>query len=139
MKRTSTFWQLSAVCLLAYASSAGAQQTPASAASSAPPVMEKLEEGQPEATIKPKPGTEKKITEKREQGKVTEIKVQTGKSTYYMTPNVPAGNAVVGDAQSSAIRAPQWQVMEFDLGQKKKKQAEEEAEAAAPAPPPAAK
>jgi hypothetical protein len=147
MKRTPTFLQIVSLCLLAYAASAGAQPAsnaansaaaPASPPSAAPPKMEKLEEGEA-VTITPKPGTEKKITEKREQGKVTEVKVQSGKSSYTMKPNVPAGNAVVGDAQSSAIRAPQWEVMEFDLGQKRKKQAEEAAAAAAPAPPPVAK
>ncbi|HEX2530385.1 MAG TPA: DUF2782 domain-containing protein [Burkholderiaceae bacterium] len=82
----------------------------------APPQLEKLEEGEAPAVTIRKPDTEKKITEKREKGKVTEIKVKSGKSTYYLKPNEPAGSALPGDAQSNANRAPQWQVKEFELG-----------------------
>lgn len=96
-----------------------------------PPVMEKLEEGEPPAiTISP-PDTGKQITEKRQQGKVTEVKVKSGKSTYYLKPVDPAGSAVRGDGQSDEIRAAQWPVLEFDLGLKKKKAAEAAAAEAA--------
>ncbi|MDP3842374.1 MAG: DUF2782 domain-containing protein [Oxalobacteraceae bacterium] len=113
-----------------------------------PPVMEKLEEGEPPAiTISP-PDTGKQITEKRQQGKVTEVKVKSGKSTYYLKPVDPAGSAVRGDGQSDEIRAAQWPVLEFDLGLKKKAaeaaaaaEAAKNAETAEPAAkaPPAAK
>ena len=145
MKRTSTFWhplcqlmQLIAICLLAYASSAtsaGAQTNK----QTEPPKMERLDESQPGVTINPQSGAKTKITQKREQGRVTEVKVQSGNSTYYMKPNASAGNAMPGDAQSNAIRAPQWQIMEFDLGGKRNKPAEEEAEPSALPPPPLAK
>jgi hypothetical protein len=103
-----------------------------------PPKMEKLEEGEaPTITIR-KPETEKKITEKREKGKVTEVKVQTGKSTYYLKPNEAPGNAMQGDAQSNETRGAQWSVHEFDLGRKKKaarQAADVPAEPIPPAPP----
>ncbi|MEO8169573.1 MAG: DUF2782 domain-containing protein [Oxalobacteraceae bacterium] len=98
-----------------------------------PPVMEKLEEGEPPTiTISP-PDTEKQITEKRQQGKVTEVKVKSGKSTYYLKPADPAGSAMRGDGQSDEMRAAQWQVLEFDLGLKKKKKEAAAATAAAEA------
>jgi hypothetical protein len=96
-----------------------------------PPVLEKLEEGEPPAITIRKPDTEKQITEKRQQGKVTEVKVKSGKSTYYLKPADPAGRALRGDGQSDEIRAAQWPVLEFDMGVKKKKAAEEAAAAAA--------
>lgn len=100
--------------------------------------LEKMEQGEaPTITIR-KPDSEKKITEKRDKGKVTEIKVQTGKSTYYLKPNEGPGNAMPGDAQSNENRGAQWSVHEFDLGRKKKgaKQAADvPAEPIAPAPP----
>jgi len=131
MLRTSSLLKAFSLCLLAHAGLVLAQQTP----SSAPPKLERIEEGSDTPiTITPKSSTERKITEKREGGRVTEVKVKSGKSTYIMKPNVPAGNAQPGDGQASAIRAPQWQVMEFDLT--KRKQKEQQAKEAAKAPPP---
>ena len=106
-----------------------------------PAKLEKLEEGDVPAVIIRKPDTEKKITEKREQGKVTEVKVQTGKSTYYLKPNEPAGAALPGDAESNENRGAQWSVHEFDLGRKKKglKQAAEVPVEPIPPAPPSAK
>ncbi|MES2299827.1 MAG: hypothetical protein V4582_22500 [Pseudomonadota bacterium] len=118
--------------LLLQAALAGAQNTP----SSAPPKLERIEDGSDTPiTVTAKPGSDKKITEKREQGKVTEVKVKSGKSEYTMKPNTPAGNGQPGDVQSNATRAPQWQVMEFNLNKKKKEEASKEA-ASTPAPPP---
>ena len=95
------------------------------------------ESGTPATGTQPRRGTQ--IREKRDNsGQVTEVEVQSGKSRYTLRPNQPAGNAVPGDAQSSAFRAPQWQVMEFDLNGKKKAAADAEAAAAAAGttPPP---
>ena len=105
-----------------------------------PSKLEKLEDGEVPAVIIRKPDTEKKITEKREQGKVTEVKVQTGKSTYYLKPNDAAG-ALPGDAQSNENRGAQWSVHEFDLGRKKKgvKQAADIPAEPVPPVPPSAK
>lgn len=132
MLRKLTLSPLMALCLLAHAGAALAQSTP----SSAPPKLERIEEGSDTPiTVTPAKSANRKITEKKEGGRVTEVKVESGKSTYYMKPNVPAGNAQPGDAQSSAIRAPQWKVMEFDLGKKKPKVHDEEPADTTPAPP----
>ncbi|WP_317202642.1 DUF2782 domain-containing protein [Janthinobacterium sp.] len=131
--RTSPIRNLLALSLLALSAAVGAQ-TP----SSAPPKMERIDEsGDAPITVTAKPANQKKITEKREQGKVTEVKVTSGKSTYYVKPNTPAGSAQPGDLAGSANRGPQWKVMEFDLGRKKASAKELEAADPAPAPPPA--
>lgn len=136
MLRTSTVWKAAFLCLLAHASGAFAQQ----AASSAPPKLERIEEGSDTPiTVTAKPKAEKKLTEKKEQGKVTEVQVQSGKSHYIMKPNTPAGSSLPGDGTAAKVRAPQWQVLEFDIGKKKQKEKEEEAAASVPAPPPVAK
>ncbi len=138
MLRSSIAWNAALLCLLAHAGSALAQ-TP----SAAPPKLERIEEGSDTPiTVTAKPKADQKVTEKKEQGKVTEIEVQSGKSHYVMKPNTPAGSALPGDAMAAKVRAPQWQVMEFDIGNKKKqKEKDEEAAAAvaagsAPPPPP---
>ena len=126
------------LALLPCAGIAGAQtatppaQSPAQSTAQ-PPVTERIEQGsdEPATRIEPRRGTQ--IIEKRNNGQVTEIEVQSGKSRYTMRPHQPVGNAQAGDAQSSAFRAPQWQVMEFDLNAKKKAAAEAEAAAAAAA------
>jgi hypothetical protein len=97
------------IAALAIPLSAAAQQT----IDASPPKLEKLEEGEAPAINIRKPDNERKITEKRDQGKVTEVKVQSGNSTYYLKPNESAGSAQPGDGESSSNRAPQWQVMEF--------------------------
>lgn len=125
------------IALLACAVTAGAQtgapaQQPARPQTQ-PPVTEPIEAGsdEPATRIEPRRGTQ--IREHRNNGQVTEIEVQSGRSHYIMRPNQAAGNAQAGDAQSSAFRAPQWQVMEFDLNAKKKAAADAEAAAAAAA------
>lgn len=139
MPRTSPCLKLLSLCLLAHASIALAQQQ--QPPSDKPPALEKIEPGSdvPATTIPPRGRTQ--IKEKKQGGQVTEVEVRSGKSHYYMKPNVPAGNAQPGDAESGAVRAPQWQVLEFDLNRKKKAAAEAAAAgAAAPAdvpPPPA--
>jgi hypothetical protein len=141
MLRTSSRLKLLSLCLIAHAGLAAAQsqqQAPAQQQRPAqtPPQLERIEPGSdvPATTIPPKERT--RITEKRDNsGKLTEVEVQSGKSRYIMKPNVAPGNAQPGDAQSSAIRAPQWQVMEFDFGNPKKQAAD--AATAAPSPAPA--
>jgi hypothetical protein len=139
MMRTSLFRPLLVLSLSALTAAAGAQTPPPST----PPKLERLEEV-PDApiTVTPKSESEKSVTEKREQGRVTEIKVKSGKSTYYLKPNNPTGTVMPGDAMSgTATRGAQWRVTEFDIGGKKKKTKEEEAADNAPPPPapPAAK
>ena len=115
------------IALLAGAGAALAQ-TPATGQ----PPVERIEPGSdvPATRIEPKRGTQ--IREKRNNsGQVTEVEVQSGGSHYVMKSGQPVGNAQPGDAQSSGIRAPQWQVMEFDLNGKRKAAAAAEAAAAA--------
>ncbi len=139
MLRISSIWKILSLCLLAHASLATAQQgTP----NTAPPKLERLEEGSEPAVKTPPAKRGPKITEKKEGGRVTEARVTAGGSTYTMKPNTPAGNAQPGDATANSIRAPQWNVLEFDLNKKKKAGAEEApaaADAPAPPPPPAAR
>lgn len=135
MLRTSPLWKMLSFCLLAHASLALAQQATPSAA---PPKLERIEEGSdtPITVTPPKSKGGSKITEKKEGGRVTEVQVKSGPSTYTMKPNRPAGNAQPGDATASTLRAPQWQVLEFDLSKKKKTDKEDVPDAAAPVPPP---
>ena len=140
MLRTTLPLTALSLCLFAHAGLALAQQKP----SEAPPKLDIIEQGSdtPITVTPPKAGGAK-ITEKKEGGRVTEVKVKSGKSNYTMKPNIPAGNAQPGDAQSGAVRAPQWTVLEFDLNKKKKTERDNVPEPApAPAPPapaPAAK
>jgi hypothetical protein len=140
MSRTSTCLQTLTLCLLAHASMAGAQQQPAQPQPiEKPPKLERIEPGsdQPATTIPPRPRTE--ITNKRAHGQIVEVDVVSGGSHYTMYPNVPAGNAQPGDAESSAIRAPQWTILQFDGNAKRKAEsAAEGAAAPAVAPPPPA-
>jgi hypothetical protein len=142
MLRTSPLWKIMSLCLIAHAGTVFAQTKPADAPTKpgeAPPKLEIIETPtapRPSVNVTPKSakgGT--KITEKKDGGRVTEVKVQAGPSTYTMKPNTPAGNAQVGDAQGgTTIRPPQWTVLEFGKG--KKKPAEEAAAQTADAPPP---
>lgn len=154
MLRTTPRFALLTLCLFAHAGIAGAQQTQQTQQQQTqqqrpqqqqgqqqrslqePPQLERIEPGSdvPATTVEPRPRT--RITEHRNNsGQVTEVEVQSGPSRYIMKPNVAAGNAQPGDAQSSGIRAPQWQVMEFDFGNPKKQEAAEEAVGPAPARP----
>lgn len=85
-----------------------------------PPKLEKLEEG-PETDVKLiKPeGTKLKTVERKENGKVTEVQVRSGKSTY----TVKSNNAPKGTPEGDANRAAQWKVMEFG-GKKETKEVE---------------
>lgn len=128
-------WPIAGLCVAVFATPllASAQQA---AKDAPPPKMEKLEESEAPAVMIRKPSSEQKATEKREKGKVTQVKVQSGKSTYYLKPNDQPGSALPGDTESSTMRAPQWQVMEFDFT--RRKDVKEADTGAALAPPPAA-
>jgi hypothetical protein len=149
MSRTSTCLSTLTLCLLAHASVAGAQQQAQQQQqqpqppSDKPPPLERIEPGSdvPATTIPPRPRTQ--IKETRQNGQVTEVQVTSGGSHYTMRPNTPAGNAQPGDAESSAVRAPQWQVLEWDLNGKRKAAVpggeSPQAEAPPPRPEPAKK
>lgn len=100
-----------------------------------PPRLEKLEEGDAPAVTIPGKSSEQQIQETRENGRVTSVRVTSGGSTYYVTPNAPKGSAQPGDVQSTSNRPAQWQIMEFSA--ERQKDARGEAAAAVPAPPPA--
>lgn len=93
---------------------------------------------QPTITIR-KPDAAREITERRENGEVKEIKVQTGVSTYYLYPNQTLGSAF--DDGTSRRRPAMWRIHEFDVTGQRPDQAGSETEEAfdytsdAPVPP----
>lgn len=130
-------WPLAALCLIALVMPprAGAQQ-PAQPAPP-PPQTEPLNEGEtPPITIRQPGISEQPITQKKQQGKVTEVKVKSGASTYYLKPNEQAGSALGGDVESSPMRGSQWQVLEFDM---KPRRDQKQVDQTPDAPQPAAK
>jgi hypothetical protein len=136
MPRTSSSLKLFAFLLAAHAglAAAQAQSTQQSTQNQAPPKLERVEPGSdvPATTIPPKRGTQ--IVEKRDNsGQVTEVEVTAGGSHYYMKPNTQPGNA-----QTNAIRAPQWKMGEFDLSGRRRatNEAGQNAPTTADAPPP---
>jgi hypothetical protein len=130
MPRPFSCWKILSLCLLAHAGLATAQQPP----SEAPPKLERIEPGSdtPATTVPDRGRT--KIIEKKQGGQVTEVQVQSGKSRYTMKPR-PPGTARPGDTESTSLRGPQWEVLEFDLGKKKKGAAGTPTAADAPPPP----
>jgi hypothetical protein len=102
-----------AVPLTAGAQAAAQYGAPTRDIAPPPPETQPLEEGQAPSVNIRQPDTQKKITEKKSQGKVTEVKVQTGSTTYYAHPNDPAGSAMRGDAGSDTTRPVQFQIGEF--------------------------
>ena len=117
-----------------------AQQLRERAEAPPPPQLERLEEGAAPAVTIPGGGQpERSITEKREQGRVTEVEVRTGRSTYVVKPLNPGGSALPGDTQANTNRAAQFKVKEFDLSKPEdlKPQPQPQAIQAPAAPPPA--
>ena len=132
MMRISKFCQIVALSMLSYVNMAGAQTS--TAVTTMPLQLDKIEDtSDPSITVTTTPGKEQKITQKREQGVVTEVKVNSGGSTYYVKPNTPPGASLPGDTFGSANRGAQWQVLEFDLF--KKKNSQQETIDNTPAPP----
>jgi hypothetical protein len=133
MLRSPTLCKLLSVLLLATAGGALAQQKPAET----PPKLEVIEEGSDTPIVVTPPTTGgAKITEKKDGGRTTEVKVKTGKSAYAMKGAHPSAVNERGNATGSTLGTPQWQVLEFDLARKKK--TDKEAVEAADAPPPPA-
>ncbi|HTH44064.1 MAG TPA: DUF2782 domain-containing protein [Oxalicibacterium sp.] len=137
--RTTTLCSLlslSAVLLAAPAVHAQSSAPSGQDVAPPPPETQRLEEGEaPAVNIRP-PDTSKKITETKSQGRVTEVKVQTGRSTYYAYPNDAPGT-MHGDAQSETTRPVQFRVGEFGPP-KAKPEAEEPVQTLPPNPHPAA-
>jgi hypothetical protein len=127
-----------AACVALYVTlPAGAQQQAGEAAQ--PPKLERLDEGEaPAVTVRKPEQPRSVVTEKRAYGgRVTEIEVQSGRSTYYLQPNAQGGSSSAGDTDSNRMRAPQWRVGEFDLRRGDEKKRAAEVKAGTP-PPPAA-
>ena len=125
-------------CVAVYISlPAGAQQQ-SGGPPQQPPQLERLDEGEAPAVTDRKPEPPRSVvTEKRAYGgRVTEIEVQSGRSTYYLQPNTQGGSAMPGETDSSRMRAPQWRIGEFDLrrGEEARKAADPSA-AGVPPPP----
>ncbi|WP_019139533.1 DUF2782 domain-containing protein [Noviherbaspirillum massiliense] len=133
--RTLKVWSLVLVCLAARPLIADAQQPDGKAPP--PPQLENLEEGEeaPAITIRKPEGGSRSEEKRAPGGKVTEIKVSSGGSTYYLKPNDQAGSAAPGDIQGSMMRAAQWEILTFDLGRPEQSQPVEDAEGPAPLPP----
>ncbi|MEA5097830.1 MAG: DUF2782 domain-containing protein [Burkholderiaceae bacterium] len=102
--------------LLAVSVLPAAAQEPANAPP--PPQLETLDESeQPAITIRKPDADKNEITERREQGRVKEVKVKSGGSTYYLKPKGAAGGPP-DDAHEGNISVPMWVIKEFDVGQK---------------------
>ncbi|MBC3935128.1 MULTISPECIES: hypothetical protein [Undibacterium] len=110
-------------------------QTPAKAEVPPPPKMEKLEEGPTEKSLSVgKPEQKNKVVEKKNNaGKVTEVEVKSGKSSYTLKADPQAGNAQPGTVQGQGNRAAQWKLLEFG-GKKEVKEAPEPLPVLPPAP-----
>lgn len=100
-----------------------------------PPQMERLEEGSaPAATIEAPKAAPDSMTQRRVYGgKITESKVTSGGSTYYVLPNDQVGSSVRGDMESHSTRPAQWEVLNFGADKENRKAAE--AASRTPAPP----
>lgn len=101
-------------------SQALAQQKAPAAVAPPPPELETLEEGPPPSVTIKKQGDDSSngnsVTERRDHGQTTEIKVHSGPSTYYLKPTQEVGTALPGDAQSGPPTPAQWVIKEFDWG-----------------------
>lgn len=108
--RTFQLWPLVAACTAFTGILPAAAQQEQAASNAAPPQLEILEEGEePAVTIRP-PQQKQNISEKRAAGgRVTEIRVESNNSTYYMQPDQTGGN------QAGGLRGPQWEIFRFDL------------------------
>jgi hypothetical protein len=136
MVRTSSVGKILMLGMLAHASFALAQQAQ-QPPSSAPPKLERIEEGSDTPiTVTPQQRGGAKVNEKREGGRVTEVQVTSGKSSYTMKGTAPGSVVQTGDSTGSTLRPPQWKVMEFDLFKKKQTDREDADAATANAPPP---
>jgi hypothetical protein len=112
-----------ALCIAAGAAPTWVLAQQASGNPGPPPRLENLEEGEPPAVTIKKPGEDtppNSITETRQQGRVTEVKVQSGGSTYYLRPKT-VGTAQPGDVQNGPPTNAQWKIKDFDWGGSKKK------------------
>ena len=129
--RNFRIWLIAAACVTAIAPVTVSAQQAAATNAPPPPELQKLDESNdPGITVRPSQG-EQKITEKRKNGKTTEVKVQKGKNVYTVRPNDQPGSILPGDAQATSTRPAQWVVKEFG---KKKPAVERDVPATLPPP-----
>lgn len=108
----ASLFLLSSLCIPASAQNSDKPAPP-------PPKMDKLEEGidpnlkgSSNPVIKQEP--DRKITERKVNGKVVEATVKSGKSTYTLNPKTDAHDHTQhGDVQSGPAKGAQWKIMEF--------------------------
>lgn len=126
---------LIALSVLALTSLApGAAQAQQSAPATTAPKLEPIDDvNDTPITVTSKPAQRNEVQEHRQQGQVTEVKVTSGPSTYYLKPNP---NPQGGDIPGRNLSGPQWRVMEF--GGKKKSTHEDDGPDVAPVPAPPA-
>ena len=119
MARTSSVWKILLLGMLAHVSLAQAQQTP----SSAPPKLERIEEGSDTPiTVTPQQRGGKKIVEKRDGGRTTEVAGHDRQEQLHDEGAIRrTPSRQPGDAPAARLRPPQWKVLEFDLFKKKQK------------------
>ncbi|WP_394778619.1 DUF2782 domain-containing protein [Undibacterium sp.] len=98
-----------------------------------PPELERLDEGPDTGVTIVKPEPRNKITEKREKGKVNEVEVKSGKSTYTLRGDPSIGNTAKGTANGDANRPAMWTIKEFG-GPKETKEAAEPIDTLPPNP-----
>ncbi|MES2106812.1 MAG: DUF2782 domain-containing protein [Pseudomonadota bacterium] len=89
-----------------------------------PPELERLDEGPDSGVTIVKPEPRSKITEKRQKGKVNEVEVKSGKSTYTLRGDPAIGNTAKGTPNGDANRPAMWTIKKFG-GPKEVKEAEE--------------
>lgn len=88
-----------------------------------PPPLEKLEEvGESELKLAKPESKNLKMQERKEEGKVTEVRVSSGGSNYTVKEN----KAAKGTREGEANRAAQWTILEFG-GAKQSKEVESKA------------
>lgn len=105
-----------AIALILYAAATAVSAQPAPRAPSLPPSDAGTPPAAPEAenSEETEEAPRTVVTETRDRGQVTGATVTRGNNTYYLKPNMQAGSAQAGDAQSSGNRAAQWQIFQFD-------------------------
>lgn len=105
-----------------------AASLPAASNSPAPASAPGLSLGKPDAK-------KNETRERREGGKVTEVEVTSGGSTYKLQANPNVGNAPEGTVQGTSNRPALWSIFQFGGPKKESKEEKEVEPVLQPAPP----
>jgi hypothetical protein len=140
MSRTPSLPLIAALCLLAQFGLAQAQAQAPQPPSSAPPQLERIEEGSDTPiTTAPLPTKkdDKRIKERRDNQGGREVEVKSlGKSSYTMKSTPPGTANTSAAGTGSTLGAPQWKVLEFNFGKKKPPKGDEDTSNTGDAGPP---